>query len=165
MGDGLGRLVGDPCVELLEVIGHRVVLLAGMDPADALELQPVLASGEVRAEDVEDRGTREDGELGPDGEEPLLTPEEPAGRGVPALPGDVTAEVDGHARPEGGPGPDHDSIAAWVESRGGGRGRPGGWGACAASNIRFSVRETCRGRWTMARTGRPFRKSQCRQGM
>ena len=66
MGDGVGRGVGDPGFELLEVVGDGGFLFAGPQPADRLDLEREPAAGQVGAEDEEDRRAGQDGQLGPD---------------------------------------------------------------------------------------------------
>jgi hypothetical protein len=60
--------MGDPDLQLPEVVGDGVVLLAGAEAAQRLELQRVPALRCVGAEHQEDRGMGQDGQLGPDGQ-------------------------------------------------------------------------------------------------
>ena len=118
------------------------------------------------AEDEEDRGAGQDGQLGPDGQEPLRLAQQPARAGVRARARGCrrSGRWPGRRGRLRGPG----STArprACRRGRGGGRDRPGGAALAPRRTDAFSSRETCRGRWTKARSGRPRRKSQCRPAM
>src|SRR5271166_3328664 len=60
VGDGLSGLGGDPGFELFEIVSHGLALLAGVNPAHSLELEPKPAAGKMDAEDVENGCPRED---------------------------------------------------------------------------------------------------------
>src|SRR4051812_15364917 len=74
----LGGERGDPGLERFEIIGQSVAFLTGPNLPDSLELECELAFGQMGAEDVKDRGSGQDSQLGPDGKEPLrLTKQTP----------------------------------------------------------------------------------------
>ena len=93
VGDGLSGLGGDPGFELFEIISHGLALLAGVNLAHRLELEPKPAAGKMNAEDMENGCPGEDGQLGPDGQKSLCLAQQPAGPGIGSLPGDVATEV------------------------------------------------------------------------
>jgi hypothetical protein len=67
MRHGIGRRVGDPGLELLEVIGDRRGFLARPQPSQRLDLQREPAARSVGAEDRCGRPSRRPGQvLGPD---------------------------------------------------------------------------------------------------
>ena len=152
VGDRLGGVGGDPGLELFQVIGQRLAFLAAVDLAHRLELEREPAAGEVGAEDVEDRGPGQHGQVGPDGEEPPRWPSRrpggrwrrargcrrrdrsPCRRGAPPWRG---ASARGRLRRE---------VAAEEEL--GLRVR-----AARRRSGASSSPETCRGRWTMAADG------------
>ena len=94
VGDGLSGVGGDPGFELFEIVSHGLALLAGVNPAHSLELEPEPAAGKMNAEDVENGCPGEDGQLGPDGQKSLCLAQQPAGPGIGSLPGDVATEVE-----------------------------------------------------------------------
>src|SRR5271166_5718002 len=97
VGDGLSGLGGDPGFELFEIVSHGLALLAGVNPAHSLELEPKPAAGKMDAEDVENGCPSEDGQLGPDSQKSLCLSQQPAGPGIGSLPGDVATEVERQA--------------------------------------------------------------------
>ena len=103
MSDRLGGERGDPGLERFEIIGQGVAFLTGPNLPDSLELERELAFGQMGAEDMKDRGSGQDSQLGPDGKEPLRLAEQTPGLRVGTPPGDVSAQVEpGHqARPRG----------------------------------------------------------------
>src|SRR5208337_5139253 len=94
MRDGLGRMGGDPRLELPQIVGHGLALLAGVNLAHGLEIEPVPTALLVGTKNVVDGGPGQDGKLGPDGKEPMLHAQQPSRLCVRADPGDVAAEID-----------------------------------------------------------------------
>ena len=167
MGDGLSGLAGDPGFKLFEIIGHGLVLLAGVNPAHGLELEPEPAAGKIDAEDVENGCPGEDRQLGPDGQKSLCLAQQPAGPGIGSLPGNVATEIKRQAVAQRCPGADQEIDRVRRRQVCGARTDLGlGIRALGlSSNQRASLRETCRGRWTRARTGSRLRNSQCNPAM
>jgi hypothetical protein len=97
VGDRLAGIRGDPDLELLEVIGHGLVFLAGDDRPHILELEPETAAGQMGAEDVKNGCSREHSQIDPDGQEAVVAAQQPARPGVRAGPGDVSADVEAQA--------------------------------------------------------------------
>jgi hypothetical protein len=93
VGNSLAGIGGDPCFKLLEVIGHGIVLFARLNSANLLQLQSKSAAGKMDAEDIENGCSRDDGQISPDGEEPVVLSQQPAWSGVRPWPRDVTADV------------------------------------------------------------------------
>src|SRR5262245_4826005 len=73
MGDGLRGVDGDPGFEVFQIVGDGFRFFAGLNRANSIELEFEPAAGEMGAEDVEDRGARQGGQVGPDGEEAVGT--------------------------------------------------------------------------------------------
>ena len=71
VGNGLSGSDGDPGFELFEIVSHSLVLLAGVNLAHCLELEPKPAAGKMDAEDVENGCPGEDSQLRPDGQKSL----------------------------------------------------------------------------------------------
>ena len=165
VGDGLSGLGGDPGFELFEIVSHGLALLAGVNPAHSLELEPEPAAGKMNAEDVENGCPGEDGQLGPDGQKSLCLAQQPAGPGIGSLPGDVATEVERQAVAQSCPGADQEldrvrrrQVAA--------QGHLGlGIRALGAIEPARELARDMPGRWTRARTGSRLRNSQCSPAM
>jgi hypothetical protein len=107
VGDGLVRVGCNSGFELPEKIRQSLVLAAGLDLADSLDVELKSTIWQVSAEDVKDRGTGQYGEVGPDREVALFPAQQPAGPRVRAAPGDIAAEVERQAGMEGRPSAEH----------------------------------------------------------
>jgi hypothetical protein len=115
VGHGLGRLGGDAGFEPFQIVGQRVVLLAGVNPADGLQFDPEPAAGKMNAEDMENRRSSKDGQIRPDGQESSILSQKPPGPAIGSVPGNVAAKVERQAAAEGCPGADQklDRLCPW----------------------------------------------------
>jgi hypothetical protein len=93
VGDGLVGVGRDSGLKLLQEICQGLALFTRVDAADSLEVQSESALRQVSAENLKDRRTGQNGEVGPDREVGLFPAKQPAGPAVRARPGDITAEV------------------------------------------------------------------------
>jgi hypothetical protein len=73
VGHRVGRRGDDPHLQLPEVVGNRGILFAGTQTTQRFDLQRETAAGSVSTEYEEDRSLGQDGQLGPDRQEPLGT--------------------------------------------------------------------------------------------
>ena len=145
MGDGLGRVRGDPGFELLEISRRRLRIAHRRGPGRRSRSRAESTPGEVRAEEVKDRRAGQDGQLGPDGQVGLFDAQQPAGPGVPTLPGDIAAEVERPGRcgePPGRGSGARSQLGAELPLQ---EQMDWGKGHCAWSSSRDRVRERCVG--------------------